>query len=99
MSFVTAYPQLMEAAVSDLQTIGAALAVGNGVAAGPTTAVVPAAADEVSELTAAQFAVHAQRYQVLAARSVRIQEFLVATLAANADLYSATEAANAAAAR
>lgn len=99
MSFVTAYPQVLAAAAGDLQAIGAEFTAGNGIAAGPTGAVVPAAADEVSVLTAAQFAAHAQRYQELAARAVQIQEILVAVLADNANSYAATEAANAASTR
>jgi PE family len=34
----------------------------NAAAAAPTTGVIPAAADEVSALTAAQFATHAEMY-------------------------------------
>ncbi|SOJ55584.1 PE family protein PE13 [Mycobacterium simulans] len=98
MSFVNAYPELLSAAASNLQSIGAAFSVGNAAAAGPTTAVVPAAADEVSALTAAHFAAHAQRYQALATRAVRIQQSLAATLAASGGSYAETEAANATAA-
>ncbi|OSC40841.1 PE family protein [Mycobacterium decipiens] len=98
MSFVTTYPELLSAAASNLQSLGAAFTVGNATAAGPTTAVVPAAADEVSALTAAQFAAHAQRYQALAARAVQIQDLFAATLATNAGSYAATETANATAA-
>jgi hypothetical protein len=98
MSFVTAYPEKLAAAASQLQSIGAALSIGNAAAAGPTTGVVPAAVDEVSVLTAARFAVHAQRYQALSAQATAIHNLLVATLAAGAGSYAATEAANAAAA-
>lgn len=98
MSFVIAYPEKLAAAASNLQSIGAAFNAGNAVAAGPTTGVVPAAADEVSALTAAHFALHAQRYQTLSAQAAAIHQLLVATLAAGAGSYAATEAANAAAA-
>jgi hypothetical protein len=97
MSFVTVYPEKLSAAASDLQSITAALSVGNVAAAGPTTGVVPAAADEVSALTAAQFAAHAARYQALAVRAVAIHELLAVTLAESAGSYAATEAASAAA--
>jgi len=70
----------------------------NAAAAAPTTGVVPAAADEVSALTAAQFAAHAQMYQAVSAQAAAIHEMFVSTLATSAASYAATEAANAAAA-
>ncbi|BBY04222.1 MULTISPECIES: PE family protein [Mycobacterium] len=97
MSYVNVDPEKLSAAASNLQSITAALSAGNAAAAGPTTAVVPAAADEVSALTAARFAVHAQRYQILSARAVAIHELLAAALASGAGSYAGTEAANAAA--
>ena len=53
MSFVTTHPEMMTAAALDLQGIGSEMAASNAAVAGPTTGVVPAAADEVSALTAA----------------------------------------------
>ena len=70
----------------------------NAAAAGPTTGVIPAAADEVSVLVAAQFATHAEMYQVLSAQAAAIHEMFVSTLGTSAGSYAATEAANAAAA-
>jgi hypothetical protein len=58
--------------------------------------VVPAAADEVSALTAAQFATHAEMYQVISAQAAAIHQMFVSTLGAGAGSYAATEAANAA---
>ena len=43
MSFVTAHPDKLLAAASNLQSITAALNVGKAAAAIPTTAIVPAA--------------------------------------------------------
>ncbi|HEX5256674.1 MAG TPA: PE family protein [Mycobacterium sp.] len=97
MSFVTAHPDKLSSAASNLQSITAALNVGNAAAAVPTTGVVPAAADEVSILTATQFAAHAARFQALAARALAVHELLAATLAQSAATYAATEAANTAA--
>ncbi|MGV0042764.1 PE family protein [Mycobacterium colombiense] len=97
MSFVTVHPDKLSAATSNLQSITAALHVGNAAAAIPTTGVVPAAVDEVSVLTAAQFAAHAARFQALAARALAVHELLAATLAQSAGSYTATEAANSAA--
>jgi hypothetical protein len=98
MSFVTTQPQMLSAAAGNLQDIGSAVSAGNAAAAGPTTGVVPAAADEVSALTAAQFAAHAQMYQDFSAQAAAIHEQFVATLSTSAGSYLATEAANAAAA-
>ena len=94
MSFVTVQPEKLSAAASNLASITAALNVGNADAAIGTTGVVPAAADEVSVLTAAQFAAHAVRFQALVARALAVHELLAATLAQSAGTYAATEAAN-----
>jgi PE family len=99
MSFVTAQPELLTAAAGDLQGIGSALAAQNAAAAGPTIGVVPAAAYEVSALTAAQFAAHAQMYQAVSAQAAAIHELFTTTLNISADSYAATEAANAISAR
>jgi hypothetical protein len=98
MSFVTTQPEALTAAASTLQGLGSALSAQNTAAAAPTTGVVPAAADEVSALTAAQFAVHAQLYQAISAQAAAIHEAFVNTLGVSAGSYAATEAANAAAA-
>ena len=98
MSFVTTQPEMLASAAGDLQGIGSAMAAGNTAAAAPTTGVVPAAADEVSALTAAQFAAHAQMYQAVSAQAAAIHEMFVNTLGTSAGSYAATEAANAAAA-
>jgi hypothetical protein len=59
------------------------------------TAVVPAAADKVSALTAAHFAAHAGLCQVVSAESAAAHRMLVSTLSASAGSYAAAEAANA----
>lgn len=98
MSFVTTQPEVLSAAAGNLQGIGASVNAVNAAAASPTTGVVPAAADPVSALTAAQFAAHAQLYQSISAQAAAIHEQFVATLNTSAGSYAATEAANAAAA-
>jgi PE family len=97
MSYVTALPMMLASAAGELQSIGAVVAAGNTAAAAPTTGVVPAAADEVSALTAAHFAAHGVLYQGLSAQATAIHELFVTTLGASAGSYAATEAANAAA--
>jgi hypothetical protein len=98
MSFVTTQPEALSTAATALGGIGSSLNAQNTAAAAPTTGVVPAAADEVSALTAAQFAAHAQLYQAVAAQAAAIHEQFVNTLGTSAGSYAATEAANAAAA-
>jgi PE family len=93
-SFVTADPAMMLAAAEDLAGIGAAMSAANSGAAGPTTGVVPAAADQVSALTATQFASYAAHYQFAASATVAMHSSLVSTLHANATAYELTEAAN-----
>lgn len=97
MSFVTALPAALAAAAGELQSIGAVVAAGNMAAAAPTTGVVPAAADEVSALTAAHFAAHGVLYQELSAEATAIHELFVTTLGTSANSYATAEAANAAA--
>jgi hypothetical protein len=98
MSFVTTQPEALSSAATTLGGVGSSLNAQNAAVAAPTTGVVPAAADEVSALTAAQFSAHAQLYQAVAAQAAAIHEQFVNTLGTSAGSYAATEAANAVAA-
>jgi hypothetical protein len=60
MSFVATQPEALTSVAGTLRGIGSSMSAQSAAAATPTTGVVPAAADEVSGLTAAQFAAHAQ---------------------------------------
>jgi hypothetical protein len=99
MSFVTTQPEALTAAAANLAGIGATMSAQNAAAAAPTTGVLPVAADEVSALTAAQFAVHAQMYQATSEQAAAIHQLFVSTLGTSATSYAITEAANATAAR
>jgi tRNA G26 N,N-dimethylase Trm1 len=98
MTFVTTQPEMLTSAAGQLQDVGTAIAAQNAAIAVPTTGVLPAAADEVSALTAAQFAAHAQTYQAVSAQAAAMHEMFVRVLSASAGSYATTEAANAAAA-
>src|ERR1700751_2737597 len=98
MSYVTTHPEALSAAATRLHGIRSGGKAQKAAAAAPTTGVVPAAADEVSALTAAQFVAHAQLYQAVSAQAAAIHEAFVNTLGTSAGSYAATEAANAAAA-
>jgi hypothetical protein len=99
MSFVTTHPEALTAASATLQAIGSGLSAQNAAAAAPTTGVIPAAADVVSALTAAQFAAHAQMYQAVSAQATAIHEMFVHTLSISSGSYAVTECANATATR
>jgi hypothetical protein len=98
MSFVNIVPEMLSAAAGKLQLIGSAVSARNAAAVAPTTALVPAATDEVSALTAMQFAAHAHMYQTVSAQAAAMHQMFVTILAASAGSYASTEAANAAAA-
>lgn len=95
MAFLTTVPELLLAAAGQLQAIGSAVTAANSMAALSITGVVPAAADDVSVMTAAAFAGYGQQYQALSAEASMIHEHFVKALGLSADSYSATEAANA----
>src|SRR5262245_39000875 len=97
MSMVIAQPEMLAAVSDELRALNDAIGAGNVAAAGPTTGVVPAAADVVSMLTAAQFASHATRYQEISAQAAAVRQQLATTLGISAGSYGATEAANASA--
>jgi PE family len=95
MSYVIAAPEIMASAATDLATIGSNLRAAHTAAGGPTLAVMPAAADEVSASIAQVFSRAAQEYQALAGKAAAFQEQFVQHLTAGAGSYVATEAANA----
>jgi PE family len=96
MSSVTAAPELISTAATDLANIGSNLSAAHMAAAAPTTGVVPAAADEVSASIAHLFSAHAQDYQALAGRAAAFHHQFMQNLAASAGSYASAEAANAA---
>lgn len=98
MTFVTAQPEILAAVATTLGGAGSSMSSQNAAAAAPTTGVVPAAADEVSALTALQFAAHGALYQSVSAAAAAIHQMFVGALSASAESYAATEVANAAAA-
>ncbi|MGH3970920.1 MAG: PE family protein [Mycobacterium sp.] len=95
MSFVMGEPEMLSAASGDLAGVGSVMAASNKAAAVPTTGVVPPAMDAVSNIVAAQFALHAQKYQAIAAMAEQLHSQVVSNLATNANVYAAAEAANA----
>jgi hypothetical protein len=97
VSFVTTRPEALTAAATALQTLGTSLAAQNTAAAAATAGVIPAAADEVSALQAAQFSAYGTWYQQVSARAAAVHQMLVNTLGTSAGSYTETESANQAA--
>ncbi|MGF2951782.1 PE family protein [Mycobacterium sp. THU-M116] len=98
MSFVTARPEMLTAAAGSLSTIGFSMASNNAAVEGPTTGVLPPAADQVSALLATHFAAHGLAYQTIALMANQIHEAFVSALSTGGTSYTVTEAANVAAA-
>jgi PE family len=96
MSSLIAAPEMITAAATDLRNIGSTLGAAHAAAA-PTTALIPAAADEVSAGIAQLFSGHAMGYQAQAAQAAAFHAQFVHNLTASAEKYAGAEAANAAA--
>jgi PE family len=94
MSFVITHPEALATAAGHLTGAGSAMVAQNVAAAPATTSIPPAAADEVSALTATQFNAHAAIYQAVSAQATAVHELFIAILNASADAYATTEAAN-----
>jgi PE family len=95
MSFVIAQPELVQAAAQQLAGIRSALGDASAAAAGPTTGLAAAAADEVSGAIAALFGTFGQEYQAINAQAQAFHAQFVNLLNAGAGAYLSAEAANA----
>ena len=95
MSFVIAVPEAVTNAAANLASLGSTISTANAAAAAPTTGMLAAAGDEVSEAIAALFSQYASGYQALGAQAAAFHAELVRTLSAGAGAYAAAEAANA----
>jgi hypothetical protein len=87
-------PESLSAAASALEHLGTALTAEEAAAAPATTGVIPAAADQVSALQAAQFAAYGTWFQQVSAQARAVHQQLVTNLGSNAASYGQTEAAN-----
>jgi len=94
MSYVMAVPEVMDAAATDLATIGDTINAAHMTAAASTVAVLPAAADEVSTSIAHLVSGYGQDYQKLAGEAAAFHEQFVQRLTASAGSYASAEAAN-----
>jgi hypothetical protein len=94
MSYVVAVPEVLAAAVLDVEGIGSALSAAHAAAAFSTTQFVAAGGDEVPAAIAALFGEYGQAYQVLSAQASVFHARFVQTLDASAGQYVSAEAAN-----
>ncbi len=97
MAFVSARPELLEAASADLAEIGSTLSATNAFVAAPTMTVPAPGADGVSAAISAIFGWHGQAYQQLSAQAGAFHDQFVQLLRAGAQSYSSVDAANQAA--
>jgi hypothetical protein len=94
MAYVSTAPAAIAAAASQLEGIGSSFSAESAAAAGPTTAIAPAGADEVSALQAGVFSTYGQLYQTVSAEAEAIHQQFVNTLQSSSSSYQDTESAN-----
>ncbi len=92
MSLMFATPEALTATASDVAGIGSTLGRASAAAAGPTTAVVAAAEDEISAQLAALFSRHGLAFQQLSGQLSAFHHQFVQALTSGAGAYSAAEA-------
>lgn len=95
MSFVVTAPESVTAAAANLAGIGSALGEATAAAAGPTTGVVAAAADEVSIAISRLFGTYGQEFHAVTAQAAAFHDEFVSLLNGGAAAYLGTEIANA----
>ena len=94
MAYVSTAPAAIAAAATQLEGIGNSFSAESAAAAAPTTAIAPAASDEVSALQAGVFSTYGQLYQTVSAEAQAIHQQFVNLLQSSSSSYSDTEAAN-----
>ncbi|UDS12777.1 PE family protein, partial [Mycobacterium tuberculosis] len=84
------------AAALDVARIGSSIGAANAAAAGSTTSVLAAGADEVSAAIATLFGSHAREYQAISTQVAAFHDRFAQTLSAAVGSYVSAEATNAA---
>jgi len=95
MSYLVVLPETLASAATDVAGIGSSLSVARTSAAAFTTAVMPAAGDEVSTAIASLFSSHAREFQALNTSAAAFHQRFVQALNGAESSYAAAEAANA----
>ncbi|EFI30047.1 predicted protein [Mycobacterium tuberculosis 94_M4241A] len=91
MSLVIVTPETVAAAASDVARIGSSIGVANSAAAGSTTSVLAAGADEVSAAIATLFGSHAREYQAISTQVAAFHDRFAQTLSAAVGSYVSAE--------
>lgn len=94
MSFVVTAPPVLASAASDLGGIASMISEANAMAAVRTTALAPAAADEVSAAIAALFSSYARDYQTLSVQVTAFHVQFAQTLTNAGQLYAVVDVGN-----
>ena len=87
MAYVSTAPAAIAAAATQLEGIGNSFAAESAAAATPTTAIAPAASDEVSALQAGVFSTYGQLYQTVSAEAQAIHQQFVNLLQSSSNSY------------
>jgi hypothetical protein len=95
MSYVVTAPDTVGAVAGDLAGIGSTLRDATATAAGQTTAITSAAADDVSLAISELFGTYGQQFQMMSAQAAAFHNEFVSLLNAGAAAYLGTEIANA----
>ncbi|EPQ46549.1 PE family protein [Mycobacterium sp. 012931] len=96
MTYVITQPDILTTAAADIADIRSAIGMANAAAASPTTAMMAAAGDEVSQLIAKLFSAYGQECQAVITDAAVFHDHFAATLAAAGSVYTQAEAAGAA---
>ncbi|MDC8982954.1 PE family protein [Mycobacterium marinum] len=99
MSYLLAEPELLASVATEIDGIGSAISTAGTAAAGPTSSLLAAAGDEVSEAIANLFSVYGRECQAVLAQVEAFRNEFAQTLAAAGVAYAQTEAASLAALR
>lgn len=97
MTYVFVEPETITTMAADLEGIGSAIDAASAAAAGPTSRLVSAAADEVSTAIAGLFGGYGQQYQAVVAHAAAFHQQFTQTVAAAGLAYAQTEASSVAA--
>ncbi len=94
MSYLLAAPEFLASAAADLSNIGSAVTDATA-AAGPTSGLLAAAGDEVSQAVAARFSAHGVSFQALSAQASAFHAQFARALNGAGFTYAVAEATNA----
>jgi PE-PPE domain/PE family len=97
MTYVITEPQMISAVATDVEGIGSAISEAKAAAAGPTSALLAPAADEVSAAITNLFGTYGREYHAVVTQAEAFHHEFIQALAAAGNAYAGGEAANTAA--